>query len=681
MTKISVIFPFFNGEYYIEEAMDSLINQTIFEDIEVIIVDDGSIDNARFLVNKYVLDYDNIHLFCQENKGVSSARNLAMKHVKGEYVHFMDADDFLPFDTYEKLYDLAKKGNYDIVSGAFLRFNDDKTWMEIISKYIYEDLHETMENIQLKDYPNLTWDMLIWNKLYKRELLEKNKIQFPLGLRFQDNLFSMEVISKASSIALIPDYVYFWRVRNIGESETQQYNIKRMHDLIKVFGLVNEFIKENIHDKNVLATKYLKWLVYDIPGYIRIIPSYPKENHEFLLESIYDIYESIPKEYTKDLNTHFTLLYEMLENKDWESLLLYGSNDYKNNPVLPDGLEEEYVKKIDFKKDALDECLDIYTRKVSKDGNHINFKIGYLMPYISNDENHEIHVKVVSPDSEYELDSKYIKGDEFSIDVDSLGFGESALMMTYKADGIEKEYYLKTSERESYCYDDFDVEIARGNASDLRLIKRHKGKSDYTIKEVDFEDGDFIELKGISSNTIENISIKDYLDFVEFKYPIKYERINDAEHQFVVKIPYNDLLKVPVKKWDFYLDGEFNKIHLEEDLEFINEKYRIFLKNYGNRIVLELYRYNPIETIEKLESEKIRLSNEKQGLIKEKEQLKQDINKISKEKEELTNKKQIIVKERDEHEEKNRILEEKVKEFKNRKDVRAVDFIKKILHK
>ncbi len=681
MTKISVIFPFFNGEYYIEEAMDSLINQTIFEDIEVIIVDDGSIDNARFLVNKYVLDYDNIHLFCQENKGVSSARNLAMKHVKGEYVHFMDADDFLPFDTYEKLYDLAKKGNYDIVSGAFLRFNDDKTWMEIISKYIYEDLHETMENIQLKDYPNLTWDMLIWNKLYKRELLEKNKIQFPMGLRFQDNLFSMEVLSKASSIALIPDYVYFWRVRNIGKSETQLYNIKRMEDLIEVFRLVNEFIKENIHDNNVLATKYLKWLVYDIPGYIRIIPTYPKENQEFLLESIYDIYESIPKEYTKGLNTHFTLLYEMLENKDWESLLLYGSNDYKNNPVLPDGLKEEYVKKIDFKKDALDECLDIYTRKVSKDGNHINFKIGYLMPYISNDENHEIHVKVVSPDSEYELDSKYIKGDEFSIDVDSLGFGESALMMTYKADGIEKEYYLKTSERESYCYDDFDVEIARGNASDLRLIKRHKGKSDYTIKEVDFEDGDFIELKGISSNTIENISIKDYLDFAEFKYPIKYERINNAEHQFVVKIPYNDLLKVPVKKWDFYLDGEFNKIHLEEDLEFINEKYRIFLKNYGNRIVLELYRYNPIETIEKLESEKIRLSNEKQGLIKEKEQLKQDINKISKEKEELTNKKQIIVKERDEHEEKNRILEEKVKEFKNRKDVRAVDFIKKILHK
>ena len=664
MTKISVIFPFFNGEYYIEEAMDSIINQTIFEDIEVIIVDDGSIDNARFLVNKYVLDYDNIHLFCQENEGVSSARNLAMKHVKGEYVHFMDADDFIPFDAYEKLYNLAKKGNHDIVSGPFLRFNDEKTWMEILSKDIYENIHETVENIQLKDYPNLTWDMLIWNKLYKRELLEKNKIQFAEGLRFQDNIFSIEVLSKASSIALIPDYVYFWRVRNIGKSDTQTFDLKRINDLIEVFWLVDEYLKENIKDEKVLSKKYLKWLELDIPGYIRIIPAYPKENHEFLLESIYDIYKSIPKEYTKDLNTHFTLLYEMLKNKDWESLLLYGSNDYKNNPVLPDGLKEEYVKKIDFKKDALGECLDIYTRKVSKDEKCINFKIGYLMPYISKDEDHEIHVKVVSPDSEYELDSKYIKGDEFSIDVDSLGFGEITLMMTYKADGIEKEYYLKTSERESYSYDDFDVEIARGNASDLRLIKRQKGESDYIINEVEFEDGDFIELKGISGNAIKNISIKDYLDFAEFKYPIKYEKINDKECQFIVKIPYDDLLKVPVKKWDFYLDGEFDKINLEENWEFINEKYRIFLKNYGNRIVLELYRYNPIETIEKLEIEKIRLSNEKQGLIKEKEK--------------LTKKKQKIVKERDKHKDKNRILEKKVKEYKNRKDVRAVDFIKKI---
>ena len=681
MIKISVIFPFFNGEYYIEEAMDSIINQTIFEDIEVIIVDDGSIDNARFLVNKYVLDYDNIHLFCQENKGVSSARNLAMKHVKGEYVHFMDADDFIPFDAYEKLYNLAKKGNHDIVSGPFLRFNDEKTWMEILSKDIYENIHETVENIQLKDYPNLTWDMLIWNKLYKRELLEKNQIQFAEGLRFQDNIFSIEVLSKASSIALIPDYVYFWRVRNIGKSDTQTFDLKRINDLIEVFWLVDEYLKENIKDEKVLSKKYLKWLELDIPGYIRIIPAYPKENHEFLLESIYDIYKSIPKEYTKDLNTHFTLLYEMLKNKDWESLLLYGSNDYKNNPVLPDELKEEYVKKIDFKKDALGECLDIYTRKVSKDGKKLIFKIGFKMPYVSNDEDHEIHVKVVSPDSEYELDSKYIKGDEFSIDGDSLGFGESTLMMTYKSDWVEEEYYLKTMERQSHSYEGYDVEIARGKASDIRLIKRHKGKSNYIIKEVEFKDGDFIELKGISDNEIDNILMKDYLTFAEFKYPMKYKKSSNAEFEFCVKIPYDDLLKVPVKKWDLYLDGEFNKLNLEENSEFINEQYRIYLKNYGNRAVIELFRYDPIETITNLNNEKNKLSSEKQALINEKKHLIEDKEQLNKDKNKLNEEKEELKKERDELKDKNKKLEEKIEEYKNRKDVRAVDSIKKTLHR
>lgn len=672
MIKISVIFPFFNGEYYIEEALDSVINQSIFEDIELIMVDDGSTDDSIYLSNKYALDYDNVVLIHQENEGVSSARNHGMKYAKGEYIHFMDADDFLAFDAYEKLYNLAKEGDYDIVSGPFLRFNSEKTWMERLSKDIYENIDETVESLQLKDYPNLTWDMLIWNKLYKREFLERNNVQFVNGLRFQDNIFSIEVLSKASKIALIPDYVYFWRVREKGKSATQTFNLKRMTDLIEVFGLVDEYIKGNISDKNILAKKYLKWLYLDIPGYIRIIPFYPQENQEFLLESIYGIYNSIPKEFANDLNSHFTVLYEMLEKKDWESLLLYGANDYKMNPDLPSGLKEEYANKIDFKKDALSEDLDIYTTKVSKDARNINFKIDFKMPYISNDDEHEINVKVVNSDSEYNLDSKHINNDEFSLAVDSLDYGESILMMTYKAEGIEKECYLKTIERQSHSYDGFDVDIARGKSSYLRIIKRLKDKSNYIINEVKFEDNEYLALKGKSNKDIGNILIKDYLDFIEFKYPINYEIISEGEYEFSIKIPYNDLLKVPVKKWDFYLDTEFNRLELEENCEFINEKYRIFLKNHGNRMVLELFRYNPIESIEKLKNEKNRINREKQELIKENEQLNLSKNKIAREK-------QKLVEERKELFEKNEKLKNRINEYKSRKDVRAVDAIKKTI--
>ena len=683
LVKISVIFPFFNGAYYIEEALDSVINQTIFDDIEVIIIDDGSTDNARFLVSKYAIDYENVHLFRKENGGVSSARNYAMKYAKGEYIHFMDADDYLMFDSLEKLYNLAKEDDYDIVSGSFLRFNSKKTWISTISKYVYKNIDAPVKNIQLDDYPDLTWDMLIWNKIYKREFLEKNNVQFANGLRFQDNVFSLEVLSKASKIALIPDYVYCWRVREMGNSATQTFNLKRMNDLIVVFGLVDEYIKNNISNKNVLSKKYLKWLVIDIPGYIKVIPSYPKEKQEFLLESIYDIFKTIPKEFTSDLNTHFSTLYEILENRDWDSLLLYGSNDYKFNPVLPETLKEEYKENIDFKKDALGEDLDIYTVKVSEDGKNINFKIEFKMPYISSDEEHKIYVKIVNSDSEYVLDSKNLKDDEFSIAVDSLSFGESMLMMTYKSEGIEKEYYLKTTERQSYSYDDYDVDIARGQSSYLRLIKRKKDESNYIIKEVIFEDNNYLELIGVSNKTADNILIKDYLNFVKFKYQMNYEKLNENNYKFSVKIPFVDILKAPVKKWDFYIDGEFNKINLEKRCEFINNQYRIFLKNHGNRTVVELFRYDSKDTITKLNNENNKLRSEKQDLIREKnrliedkKQLNKDKNKLNVEKEELKEEKNKLINEMNEVKENNKELKNKIKEYKNRKDVRTVDAIK-----
>ena len=220
------------------------------------------------------------------------------------------------------------------------------------------------------------------------------------------------------------------------------------------------------------------------------------------------------------------------------------------------------------------------------------------------------------------------------------------------------------------------------------MIKREKGSLNHIVNEIKFEDGEYFELKGTSNNNVGNILINDYLDFVKFQYPIDYEKIDEDEYAFSVQIQYNDLLKAPVKKWDFYLDTEFNKLNLEENCEFINEQYRIYLKNHGNRMVLELFRYDPIETITQLNNEKGQITYEKQelikekkNLIKEKQELNQDKNKIENEKQELIKEKQNLVKEKQEILEKNKKLENKIKEYKSRKDVRAVDSIKKTLKK
>ena len=632
MVKISVIIPLFNVEYYLEEALDSVINQTIFNDIEVIIVDDGSTDNSRFLVNKYAIDYNNVTVLRKENGGPGLARNYGMKYAKGEYIHFFDSDDFLPYDAYEKLYNFAKKDDYDIVSGNFLRFNHEKTWTTLIADYIYSGLEENIEKIKLEDNTNLTWDTIVWNKLFKREFLEKSNVQFNEG-SFQDIMYTMKLLSKASN---------------------------------KVSSLVSEFLKENIEDEEILANKYHKWLTADIPMFIEMIEDYPKEYHEFLKENALSIYNLVPKVYRKNLNSYYVAFYKMLENEDWENIFLYLSNNYKTNPELPEGLDKKYLKYIDFKRDAMDENLDTYASNVYMEDDKIVMELQNFIPYLKPKEDDEISVRLVNPDfDDVEIDSNDIEKDRFILNPDLINPGENLLITTYKSEDIEKEFYIKTNSRRSYSYDDYDVDIARGKTSYLRVIKREKGTLNHNVNEIKFEDGEYFELKGISNNNTGNILINDYLDFVKFKYPIDYEKIDEDGYAFSVQIPYNDLLKAPIKKWDFYLDIEFNKLNLEKNCEFINEQYRIYLKNHGNRMVLELFRYNPIETITQLNNEKSQITYEKQELIKEKQ--------------ELIKEKQNLVKEKNNLIEENNQLKNKINEYKNRKDVRAVDAIKKTI--
>ena len=634
--KISVIFPVYNVEKYVEEALDSIVNQTIFDDIEVVIVDDGSQDNSRFIITKYELDHENIKIVRKENGGLSSARNYGMDNSNGEYVHFFDSDDYLLPYACEKLYNLAIKNNLEVATSNFLRFNDEKTWNHHTPQFVLKDIEGECELTNMQEYTNLTWDMYCTDKLYKSEFLKKNNIRFFEGITFEDNLFSIEVLSKAKKVGLLDDYTFCWRTRESNDSITQSFTLQRANDLVNMFHMVQEKKK----NKEVLRTKYLKWLTVDISYYIETIQNYPEESHEHLFESIYGVYDLIPEEFTENLNSYYTTLYKMLKNKDWDSLLLYTSNNYKNNPELPENLKEEYKKDIDFRMDAMSEDLDIYTNNVRIDGEYILIKYNYKIPYLEKTDEFEMNVKITNPESEdIILDSKYIDKYQFRIPADLLNLGKSTIIMSFKSGEIEKDYYLKTGTRKTFSFDNYDVDVLRGRASDIRIMKHAKNNSEYRINEVIFEDKEYLELKGISNNGNDNVLINDYLDFSKFAYPISYNKIEDGKYEFSIKIPYNNLLKAPVKKWDFFIEKEFNKINLENEYEFINEHYNIYLKNFGNRITIELIRYYPIETIVNLKNEKKNLEN------------------------------------------KNRKLNKILKQYKNRKDVRMVDKIKKLLKK
>ena len=192
MKKISVIFPVYNVENDIKEALNSLLNQTIVDDIEVIMVDDGSTDHSKYIVEEYAENYENFYAFHKENGGLSSARNYGMKQANGEYISFFDSDDLLAFDAYEKLYNYAKKDQCDIIVGNLLKFNAQKTWGQGMCEFVFKDIKEYIANTTLLNTPNLAWDMLNANKIYRRAFLEDNNITYyKENISFEDNLFAI----------------------------------------------------------------------------------------------------------------------------------------------------------------------------------------------------------------------------------------------------------------------------------------------------------------------------------------------------------------------------------------------------------------------------------------------------------------------------------------------------------
>ena len=124
--KISVIIPVYNTGEYLEETLMSVLQQTMINDIEVLMIDDGSTDDSKYIIEKYALDFDNFHAFHKENKGQGVARNYGINIAKGEYVHFMDPDDYLDLRCMETLYNTIERNSYDCVSMNFYMCDSHK---------------------------------------------------------------------------------------------------------------------------------------------------------------------------------------------------------------------------------------------------------------------------------------------------------------------------------------------------------------------------------------------------------------------------------------------------------------------------------------------------------------------------------------------------------------------------
>lgn len=288
--KVSVVVPAFNVEKYIGKCIESLLNQTLSE-IEIIVVNDNSTDSTLQILTEFAKKDSRVKILDNKvNIGVSAARNLGIKSAKGEYIGFVDSDDWVAVDYYEKLYNAAKRFNSDVAATNFVRcgkFNKSKRL-----NYSREELFlDADSKIRKAFIPKFNY---VWNKIYKRDALLDLNIYFPEGKIFEDIAWLVKIIYNLNGFVTVPDTWYFYR-RSNGSIVTKRsssvandnisaykemFDFMRMHNItmhypcktgrsekVKVFGLT--LLKKDYYYPNIEVYKLLG--LFD---FIKIIKNY-----------------------------------------------------------------------------------------------------------------------------------------------------------------------------------------------------------------------------------------------------------------------------------------------------------------------------------------------------------------------------------------------------------------------
>lgn len=255
MPKVSIVIPVYNAEKYLRKTLDSVINQTL-KDIEIICVDDGSIDNSFKILYEYKKFDDRIIIVSQSNQGSGAARNFALNLAHGKYISFMDADDFYPDkNVLSDLYDAAINSNANIVGGSLIEVLPD---LRIRKFYNSTDPRAFSNNSYVK-YIDYQYDYYYQRFLYSKEFLKTNNIVFPLYKRHQDVGFFIQAMIIAQKFLALKRATYCYRVNN------SKIILKRKI----IFEIINA-IKENmiLARKNNLKILYKRLLMRLIKQYI-----------------------------------------------------------------------------------------------------------------------------------------------------------------------------------------------------------------------------------------------------------------------------------------------------------------------------------------------------------------------------------------------------------------------------
>lgn len=238
MPKVSVIVPVYNTEKYLHKCLDSLVNQTL-DDIEIVIVNDGSKDSSPEIVKEYMDKFPGKFLYAsQENSGQAVARNRAIEMCTGDYVGFLDSDDFVRTDMFERMYNAVTANDSDYVACGYtdITYEEDGSTTELVH-YVHSKLAYKTKDMF---FGALASPFL---HLYRRSILEESKARFPEGVIYEDTAFYLNLIPYCKKLEVI-DEPLAYRVRH-SNSTTTTFKATKVRQIFPVLTNSLDYFKEN----------------------------------------------------------------------------------------------------------------------------------------------------------------------------------------------------------------------------------------------------------------------------------------------------------------------------------------------------------------------------------------------------------------------------------------------------
>jgi len=237
---VSIIVPIYNVEAYVAECLDSVAAQT-YGNYEVVVVDDGSPDGSRAVVERHAAADPRIRIITRPNGGLGAARNTGVRNARGRFLTFLDSDDLLPPQALQRLVDSATRTGSDIVAGGMRRFDEFRSWQP---RWVGVVHRVRREQLRIEDFLPLIRNLYTCNKLFRRDFWDEQGLWFREGVAYEDQPLVTQLFCRAKAIDVIPEVVYQYRARDDMSSISQQTaSLKGLRDRIEAWEVTRETLR------------------------------------------------------------------------------------------------------------------------------------------------------------------------------------------------------------------------------------------------------------------------------------------------------------------------------------------------------------------------------------------------------------------------------------------------------